>query len=98
MPAEMSSTEMFQDEKEGMPLPNKVSSRECAEGGRSSDNATNAKEEDAPGNQDVDQDEKEGTPLPNKASEVWHIDDDIDESSPPLVRGKSPIGHSTMTW
>ena len=44
-------------------------SRECAEGGRSSDNATNAKEEDAPGNQDVDRDEREGMPLPKKASE-----------------------------
>ena len=79
-------------------------SRECAESGRSSNNATNAKEEDAPGNQDVieiNQYDKEGIPLdlPNRTSEVCHIiDDNTDESSPPSVRGKSPIGQSTTSW
>ena len=41
-----------------------------AEGGSSSNNAASAKEEVAPGNQNVieiDQDEKEGMPFPNKA-------------------------------
>ena len=39
--------------------------------GRSSNNATNTKEKDAPGNQDVikiDQDDNERMPLPSKAS------------------------------
>ena len=56
-------------------------SREHKEGGRCSNNATDAKEEDAPGNQEVveiDQDEKEETPLPNKALEVCHIHDNSD--------------------
>ena len=75
-------------------------SREHKEGGRCSNNATDAKEEDAPGNQEVveiDQDEKEETPLPNKALEVCHIHDNSDEWSPPSMREKSPISSRLNT-
>ena len=92
-----SSPELFSDPAErdgesGGVLGDSGEPGECAEGGRSSGNAANAKEE-VPGNQDViviDQDKKEGLPLPNEKSEVCYIDEDDHDSSVSSVRQKSP--------
>ena len=53
--------------------------------------------EEVSSNQNRSGRERGDTFIHNKASEVCHIviDDDNDESSPPSVRGKSPIGQSS---
>ena len=90
-----SSPELFSDPAEcGDGIADSGGSREDAKGGRSSNNATNAKEEGVLDNQQVIEIDKDhGDTFTQQRIRETINNNDV--SSPPSVRGKSLIGQST---